>query len=265
MARATSTGMRILIGAGSSADAVAALRLIEGLPDIFRASLGGIFVEEPHTLETSRFPNRRVVTNSGMTMLAPDPTQIRTILQAEARAFRQALDRAKGQTTAESPFLRQQGELISTAIHAAKGWDVLVIGCRPLHRIRGHIVALNGAGGQSEQLRIVSESLSERFSTDCLSFAIGLDGGTGAPPPTPQRLRFETLDTAISALARTNALAVLVDLNAGPIQTQADLARVLDASRCPLVVIGASKAIAKLEHSTQIPTPPSDSRRGDDP
>lgn len=265
MTQITSTGLRILVAAGSSADAAQAMRLITGLPEAFCAALGGVFVEEPHILETSRFPARRMVTRSGVTMLAPDLGQVRTVLRAEARAFRKALDHANRNAATQTPFLRQQGELISTAVRAAQGWDVLVIGCRPLHRVPGQIVMLGGAAGPSAQVRDVAHSLSRRFSTTCLSFVIGAGATPDTPPPADRAYGFETLDAAIRALARTNALAVLTDLSSAPIPSQSDLARILEASRCPLVVIGASQATAGLEHSVHIPTPDPDQGQADAP
>ncbi len=55
---------------------------------------------------------------------------------------------------------------------------------------------------------------------------------------------------------RTNAQAVLVDLTEGPIRSPDDLARLLEVSRCPLIVFGTSNTNTMLEHSTQIPPPP---------
>lgn len=264
MARASSTGLRILVGAGSFADASAALRIIEGFPDVIRASLGGVFIEEPHTLDTGRFPNRRLITKSGMTVLAPELAKIKTILRAEARAFQRSLDLARGAGPDDGTFSRRQGDLIGTAMRAAEGWDVLVIGCQPLHSVRGSIVLLGGGGAISDEMHSASESLSRRFSTDLITFQVGLARSDAMPSAARKRLSFKTLDAALSALARTNALAVLLDLAEGPVRTHAELSQVLEAARCPLVVIGASRNAATLEHSTQIPAAPSQEGQADD-
>lgn len=264
MARAPSAGLRILIGAGSSADATAALRIIEGLPDLIRAVLGGVFIEEPHTLETGRFPGRRLITKSGTIRLAPTLSEVRTILRAEARAFQRSLRQLKGEQGDDSLFSCREGELVSTAMHAAEGWDVLVIGCQPLHRLRGSIILLGGTAAPGSALRSAAEGLARRFEVRCLSLVVGSGGQEDRSPPGGRRLTFDTLDTAISALARTNALAVLLDLSEGPVRTQADLARVLEAARCPVVVTGTSRSSATLEHSTQIPAPPHEKGPADD-
>ncbi|MFK7838420.1 MAG: hypothetical protein AB8B60_19600 [Sulfitobacter sp.] len=256
MAKTISPGLRILIGASSFADAAAALRIVEHLPATYRAALGGVFVEETHMLATCRLPNRRVVTNSGMTLLAPNPAQIRTVLHAEARAFRQSLKDAGADEAREDLFVRQEGELVHTALRVAEGWDILVVGYRPVHAMRGRIILLRGAGPPSDQMRLASQSLAQQHSTQCLSFRFDPDTPADTAMPASPNQTFPSLDAVLHALARTNAHAVLVDLQDGPIQTPDDLARVLEAARCPLIVFGASHPIATLEHNMQVPPAP---------
>ena len=57
----------------------------------------------------------------------------------------------------------------------------------------------------------------------------------------------------MNALARTNAQAVMIDLAQGPVKTVHDLSRLLDASRCPLIVFDASNAFGLLEHTSHMP------------
>jgi hypothetical protein len=256
MAKTTSPGLRILIGAGSFADAAAALRIVERLPATLRAALGGVFVEEKHIFATCRLPNQRVVTNSGMTLLAPNPAQIRTMLHAEARAFRQSLKDAGGNDVSGDLFLRQEGELVGTALRVAKGWDILVVGYRPVHAMRGNIILLRGAGPLRDQMRLASQSLAQQHATQCVSFQFDPDTSADSLlPPSPNQ-NFQSLDAVLHTLARTNANAVLVDLRDGPIQSPEDLARILEAARCPLIVFGASHPIGSLEHSIQVPPDP---------
>ncbi|MFC6637294.1 hypothetical protein [Sulfitobacter sediminilitoris] len=86
-------GTGILIGASSFVDASEALRLIGRLMTDLRPRLGGILVEDAETTAVCALPNQRVVTASGTLALAPTLSQMRTLMEADARAFRQSLAR----------------------------------------------------------------------------------------------------------------------------------------------------------------------------
>lgn len=255
-------GLRILVGAGCFADAAAALRIVERLPGGFLAGLGGVLVEEVDTLATCQIPDQRVVLVSGAIVLAPNISQVHTLLKADARAFEKSLARTADPTGAGWIFTQDQGELVGTALRAATGWDILVIGYRQVHKILGKIIVLESAGPPGDAVAEVSDHLSKQFSADLIVFSVatGSDKITAVQPA--DTFQFETLDQALKALTRTNAQAVLLDLAHGPIHNMVDLARLLEVARCPLVVFGTSGMNAMLEHSIQIP--PSSDRGGQD-
>ncbi len=254
-------GLRILVGAGSFADAAAALRIVEQLPSAFRAGLGGVLVEEVDTLATCQIPNQRIVLVSGTTTLAPSLSQMRTLLKADARAFQKSLARTADPTGADWVFAQDRGELVGTALRAATGWDILVIGYRQVHKIPGKIVVLESARQPSDAVGEASNRLSKQLSADRIVFSVdrGVERPTAIQPS--DAFQFGTLDEALKALARTNAQAVLVDLTHGPIHNMANLARLLEVARCPLLVFGTSGMNAMLEHSTQIPPIPDSAGR----
>ncbi len=94
MSLASPQRLRVLVGAGSFADASAALRIVERLPDTFRTELGGVLVEEVDTLAAYQIPKQRIVLVNGTTILAPNLSQVHSLLKADAKAFRQSLARA---------------------------------------------------------------------------------------------------------------------------------------------------------------------------
>ena len=257
------SGLRILVGAGCFVDAAAALRIVARLPDGSLAGLGGVLVEESDMLATCQIPRQRVVSASGVTATAPSLAQVRALLKADAKAFQQSLARTADPTGAGWVFAQDSGELVGTALRAAKDWDVLVIGHRKVHRIPGKIVSLESPHTLPDAVSEVSDRLAKRLSADRIVFSVEPAGGEMTAPQSSDRFRFETLDRAIEALARMNAQAVLLDLARGPVRTPADLARLLEAARCPLVVFGASGMNAMLEHSTHIPSAPDRNGRND--
>lgn len=247
--------LRILIGAGSFTDAAAALRLLEGSPLPLFTGLGGLFIEEPDLFAACGIPRQRVVLPSGATTLAPTASQVRLLLRADARAFERAGSETAKTARAGWAFAREEGELVATSLRAAKGWDVLLMGYRRVHPKTGKVVVIKNTDTTSEKMDAMSEILSRRFRTDCLNFSVSSQAKTPNAPEPPASYRFETMDTCLRALARTNCLVVLVDLNDGPFRSAGDLSRILEAARCPVMVFGAQAGADALEHTTHFPDP----------
>lgn len=238
--------LRILVGAGSYADAAAAFRLVGRLADTFRAKLGGILVEE-HTVDLCQIPNQRVVQTSGTTMLAPSLAQVRTLIEADARAFRKLLATAAQPHSAHWIFAQERGDLVDAALQAATDWDVLIIGYRQVHKMRGKIVLLGDPSPHEGPMETIAAQLSDQLNAERVSFVI-----EDAPDPSGGT-RFDTLDEILIALSRLSTEAVLLDLRQGPVKTQSDLARILEAARCPVIVFGTATKQALLAHSIQVP------------
>lgn len=236
-----SDATRILVGAGSYVDAAAALRIVEKLVDDSDFCLGGILVEEVTTLAACGIPNRFVVSTSGVTERAPNTTQLRNLVAADARAFRESLAHTAMATGTKWVFTQEAGELISTPLRAAVGWDILVIGYRRFNAVPGKVVLLEGTDVATGQIGQAAALLARQFAVDRLVFSVDQEVTDENAVHTPMHRHFTTLQQALTALARTNAQAVLVDLADGPLRDPDDLARLLDVSRCPLIIFSASK------------------------
>lgn len=249
-------GRRVLVGAGSYADAVTAMRIIAWLPDFFSAGLGGVLVEDPDMLAICQIPDQRIVLLSGTTTLAPDSSKVRAQLKSDARAFQRSLaDTADPRGTGWA-FEQHKGDLISTTLRVAEGWDVLILGYRQLHRVPGKVVLLQKTGAANDEMDEASRRLCQHLSAGRIAFSIKTNVEEADYPISPDTVQFDTLDECVRALTRTNAHAVLVDLKRGPIRNQTELSRLLEAARCPVIVFGSANTQSLLEHSTQIPPRP---------
>jgi len=254
MKTAQRAGLRILVGACSFADAAAGLRIVEQFPRSFFAGLGGILVEEVDMIATSQIPNQRIVLLSGKTALAPSHAQLRSHFRADARAFRRVLVRAATPHGTQWTFMQDKGELVQTALRAAAGWDVLVLGYRHLHRIPGKIIVLQTSRNPSVEVEEASSRLSKQLSAERIVFSVRQNGEKAIGARASKNLQFDTLDDALRALTRQNAQVVLTEFQDGPLHSQTDLLRLLEAARCPVVVFGASDTGSLLEHNTHFPS-----------
>jgi hypothetical protein len=253
MSKERRTGLRILVGAASFADAVAGVRIVQKLPSSFCAGLGGLLVEEVDIFTACEIPDQRIVLSSGKTALAPNLSQLRTLLNADARAFRRLLAQASRPGATQWAFMQDKGELVRTALQAATGWDVLVLGYRQTSKVLGKVILLQKSGPPSENVQEAFSRLSHRLAGEPIVFSIKENGDEAVSAQTSNTIQFKTLDDALRVLARTNAQAVVVDFARGPIHNQNDLLRLLEAARCPVFVFDASNPSSVLENSMQIP------------
>jgi len=260
MTRSAGSKTRILIGASSFADAAAALRILRALRPETPFTFGGLFVEESTMIALCQLPNQRIVSSSGTLVVAPSLPQVRTVLEADARAFRASLQTISGPSADRCTFERSMGELVNTALQASAGWDIIVIGHRNIHPVDGKIVLLEESGKNDQALLAFADHLSDAVSAERVVFAVGPD----APAPRGHR-RFETMTEALAEVARMNVQAVLVDLARGPIHSPDELRRLLELARCPVFAFGAALSGTRLEHGTQIPPAPGTRRDPNEP
>jgi len=249
MNAATSGSTRILIGASSFADAAVALGLIEQVMHDLQPRLGGMLVDETASLTVSAGPGQRIISASGQVVLAPTPAQFSTLIDADARAFRNALARLAGIAGASWTFQRDIGDLIHKGLNTCAAVDILVFAHRQIHPVAGKVVVLSSPAPTDSNAMTMSRLLARQLMADHLVMTTGAPGtGKAAGGDHPG-----TLDAALTRLARINAQAVFVDLASGPVRSPAQLRRLLDVARCPVFVFGTASAARILEHTTHIP------------
>lgn len=248
--------MSILIGASSFADANAAMKILRRLRFGAQMRLGGLFVEELTATALCGLPNQRVVSTSGMLVVAPSPPQFRTVIEAEMKAFRNTLASIAETTGTRWSFERSIGDLVQQSMQAAATWDVIIFGHQALHPVRGKIVLLHGPDADSDDAASLAGHLAKAVFADIENMYVGAarSGSQG------ERHHYETIGSAIQALARMNVQAVVLDISRGPVRTPEQLRQLLEAARCPVIALGAAVPGTELEHSTQIPPAPDSGR-----
>ncbi|WP_299649300.1 hypothetical protein [uncultured Tateyamaria sp.] len=243
---------RILIGASSFADAAVALRLIERVMHDLRPRLSGMLVDETASLTVGAMATQRVISASGQVVLAPSPAQFNTLINADERAFRTALERLAHSVDASWTFQRDTGDLVERGLDSCAAVDILVFGHRSFHPVAGKIVTLTSSATSDGAALSTARLLARHLKADLVEMVIDDRIADGAVPQT----RFATLDAAFGRLARINAQAVFVDLANGPALSPEQLRHLLDVARCPVFVLGLASAARALEHSTHIPASP---------
>jgi nucleotide-binding universal stress UspA family protein len=233
---------RILIGAGCYADARAAMEIAERLAASAGYDLGGLLLDDPAASETAITPGHRVVTCSGALMLAPDRAQMQRAMASDARAFRAQLSRIAESHAVSWSFEQRRGELFSGLIRAAHGWDLLMIGYRRLRRRTGLVVVI---GSGPEPGDVEGAALANTLASILRTGTIRLDAGGGD-------------DTAalLARIGRIHAALIVTDAGRGPFRTGDQLRRLVEAARCPVLVLGAAGIHPALGHSTLIPPAP---------
>ena len=253
MSPQTVTKMRILVGASSFADAAAALNLARRVTTDMVQSIGGLLVDEDSTRMICALPHQRIISTRGTLLFRPSQAQLHTLMNADARAFEHLLQEIAGPAALDWSFERQVGDLVHTAMRAAAGWDVLIFGYRSCHPFAGKVVAFAPTEADGGRLMALSQSVVGRLRTDLLVFDVGSAGAQASGDERVGHAAFASVEEAIAMLARTNAQAVLIDLSRGPVRTAEHLKAVIDASRCPVIVLGTSSATPKVELKMQFP------------
>lgn len=242
---------RLLIGASCFADAKAALRLAERLGGTLFGELGGLLVEETIVTEIVDLPWQRVVTSSGTFVVVPSRQQIRTLVESDAKAFRDTLSGLAQSKARKWSFERRHGDLISGLCAAAAGWDILLLGHRETHRQAGKIVVIAPPVTAPQSAIELAEDLAKALRTELVTASIGTE-----ETPAQQHMPFSSDAALLAYINRTSASAVVLDLSAGPLRTHDQLRHVLAAARCPVLVLGAAGGEPSIAHTTQIPPAP---------
>jgi hypothetical protein len=250
------TQARILVGAGCFADARTAMRIAQHILEDLPGFLGGLLVEDEEFLTACPSPNQRVVSASGAQFLVPSPTQVRTMMKADAEAFRQLLASLAASSVSTWTFERRQGELVESALGIGRGWDVLIVGYREINPVPGKVIALLPGCVEGGNTLETAHALARRLNTETSVFVIDADQPKGFGQDESNAQVFHTVDAAVGQLARTNARVVVIDMARGPIKSAGQIRVLLEASRCPVVILNSGAGERALKHSVQIPHPP---------
>ncbi len=226
---------RILIAASSFADAQAALSQIAPLMDIFSGEIAGL-LSRVDAAEMAVFSGQHIVSERGTLLSVPSSKDARTLAEGDARAFRQQLARVAECHRRRWTFDFTTGELLARVLGEMQRDDVLVLGHRPLSRQGGRVFLIRSDAEGAETSRAVAEALAHASGTLVSEIVAN---------------RPKEVQRSLSRLDRSLATAVVADFNAGPLQGEADLRRLLSAARCPVAVLGAAAILRASRRSEE--------------
>lgn len=213
---------RIVVAASSFADASPGVRLAALLSARIEADIEGIFVEEEATV-LFRSPAARIVSATGTLIALPSPEDLHAALQRDALAFESEIAHIAQVHARPWSFRRLQGRLSGRLDELLHARDILLLGHRPLHRIRGPVIRL----GPSNRLDIAA-GLAADLGVPLMDIAV--------PGSDAKR---QALDEALALIGRTSATAIVADTVSGPVRAPQEIEALLDAARCPVVLVGA--------------------------
>lgn len=208
-------GLRVLIGAESFADAQQALRLVDRLGDAMIATLAGLMVEDDRLAMLPRMARQRLVTPGGSLADPPDPRGSARLRDSDAAAFRGMLATVARQRAWS--FDRATGGIAAVAAHLAE-YDMVVLGCRAMHRLPGLVVLIADPAAATDPARRLADALAATLQTGVAEIA-----GSAAQLPAER-------------LARMAATAVVIDLGTGDPPDPAALEELVAAARCPVLL-----------------------------
>ena len=215
---------RLMVAAGTYCDAEAALALVGPLLELLPMQLAGLYAEE-RLDDLALVKDQRVVSASGTLVELPPRDRARGVAAGEARAFRKSLAKTAATRAAQWSFEAASGDLIARVCASVTGDDVLLLGHRPILRPRGPVLHIGSIKDKGTEARHVAEAMARALST-------AVKDVLAAENDSP-------LD-ALRRVDRSHAAMVVADFRAGPLSSEAELRRLLNAARCPVTVFGAA-------------------------
>lgn len=215
---------RIVVAASSFADASSGVDLAALLSARIEADIQGVFVEEESDV-LFRSPAARIVSANGALLVPPSPDEMRAAVKRDALAFEREIARIARSHARSWSFRTLQGRLFAHLGDVLQAHDILLLGHRPLYRLRGPVIRL----GQSDHLDIAA-GLAADLGVSLMDIAI---------PDRDTKQAARTLDEALALIGRTSATAIVADIVSGPVHTPEQIEALLDTARCPVVLVGA--------------------------
>lgn len=230
MTAAHPSTLRVLIGAGSYADAASALKILRLATQERRMTLGGMMVVDRRALALCDIPNQRIVSSTGALSRLPEPKQITALIEADAKAFRASLAELAAPGGSSWVFAQTMGDLVSDILHSPDVWDVIVLGHTKPYAARGKIVVISIGAAHNADLTRFADLLAAQNATERVDLGVG--GGEAGSLHRP------AFEAALALLSRMSPLAVLVEASEDLLQETDALQKLLDAARCPIFVFG---------------------------
>ncbi|PWJ16121.1 hypothetical protein [Jannaschia seohaensis] len=216
---------RLVIAAESLGGADAALSLCPAILGWAPARPSGLIIEpEDNDFWSGRDP--KIVSTRGTLMARPTVDRLQRLARRDASEFGARLSSLAKALNTEWDCALAAGDLVTAACAGLSGEDILLLGQRAVFRHLSRVALLGGEPGPSEAARALADALARASRT---SVAL-LSAGSHAD------------DESIASLVeRTHAVALVLDLEAGPVTGEESLRRLYIAARCPIVALGAAR------------------------
>lgn len=230
---------RVLVVAGTYADAEAAIPLAVRLAEISRAEVTGVLAEDPAALE---LPGHAAFTGaSGPVRMTAE--RMLEAFGADARAFEARLGRAAARAALGWRFRRESGALPEVLERLARRDDIALLGYRRVLRVRGPIVAMGRdlrRRGGSESVAL-AEALARALRLPVLVMRIG--GGDGGHDASDE-VSVADEQSALHMLDSLAPTALILDAGMADMARGPGLVALIETARCPVLLRGATEAAA---------------------
>ena len=244
---------QIIIAASCYADATCAIPMAAGLARWAGADLHGILVEQDEALTTVGMFSARLITPAGAKIAAPTLPQMRRSLSSDARTFEAELARLSRANQRHWTFERLQGDLVTRMRAAVENADILFVGHQRFYRHPGAVILIHSPGQVPHRTFDIANELARHQNTSLFICATATNPEQRHLASVELEDMLRNIDLAGSAarvfgstaeildwINRSSAVAVVIDTQAGPFHSDADMGLLLDVARCPLVVVGSA-------------------------
>lgn len=225
---------RIVVAASCFADASSGIRLASLLSSRIEADVEGVFVEEEEQAGLFHNPAARIVTTSGERIPAPSPEELRAALKRDALAFEREIARVALEHARKWSFRTLRGRLLPSIGALLHAHDILLLGHRPLLKMRGPVIRL-GATNRPD----IAAGLAADLGAPIVDIAIAAPETASGDTRGSDTITVVSVAEALAFISRTNASAIVVDTALGPFRLPNEINDLLDSARCPVVLVGA--------------------------
>jgi len=217
---------RVLVLAGSYADAEAAIPLAVRLASLSRAEITGVLAEDPAALD---LPGPAIATLAGG-LVEITAERMLAAFRADARAFEARLGRAATQASLGWRFVHERGALHEVLWRLARRDDVMLVGYRRPLRLRGPVVALSEGGGGAVAL---APALARAMRLPLLTLSVG-DPQEHAAGST--QVSVPDMAAALRMLDTLAPTVLVLDGGASARATGPALRALIETARCPILL-----------------------------
>lgn len=216
---------KLVIAAESLGGANAALSFCHAILDWAPATPSGLIIA-PADISYWIGRDPKIVSAGGALITPPTVDQLRRMARRDAAELGVRLSSLAKTLHTEWDCTIADGDLVRAACAAVQAEDILLLGQSPIFRTRTRVVLLAGELGPSEPARTLADTLALASKTSLVVLH----------PET-----FTGDDEIVAIVDRTNAEAIVLDLDAGPITDEKSLRRLYMVARCPIVALGGAR------------------------